>query len=215
VPRLLLVDDHLMVREGLAAQLASQENYSVVAQASDATEAIDRTIQTNPDIVLMDIDMPGMSCFDAARTIQLRCPNAKIIFLSAHQHDEYIDQAVNVQARGYVLKSGGFTELKKAIRTVLKGGLYYSDAVLSRLVIDGDTLKLREGPVTRLSTLSKREKELLRLLATGLSVREAAHVMSISPKTADNQKVNLMKKLDIHDRVELARFAIREGLINA
>lgn len=213
MPSLLLVDDHMMVREGLAGQLSSEADFSVAGQASDAAEAIDRTVQTNPDIVIMDIDMPGMSCFDAARTIQLRRPKVKIIFLSAHQHDEYIEQAVSVQARGYVLKNGGLAELKKAIRTVQQGGLHYSDSVLSRLVIDGDTLQLRQQPVTRLTTLSKREKELLRLLATGLSVREAANVMSISPKTADNQKVNLMKKLDIHDRVELARFAIREGLI--
>jgi DNA-binding NarL/FixJ family response regulator len=211
--KLLLVDDHTMVREGLAGQLATESDFTVVAQASDAAEAIDRAIETSPDIVIMDIDMPGMSSFTAARTILLRRPEARIVFLSAHQHDEYIEQAIAVEARGYVLKKGGLKELKQAIRTVIQGGLYYSPSVLSRLVIQGDTLQLRAPAITRLTTLSKREKELLRLLASGMSVREAARVMSISPKTVDNQKVNLMKKLDIHDRVELARFAIREGLV--
>ena len=215
MPSLLLVDDHVMIREGLAGQLEREPDFTVAGQASDAAEAIDCAVQTRPDIVLMDIDMPGMSCFDAARTIQLRCPDAKIVFLSAHQHDEYIEEAIHVQARGYVLKSGGFAELKQSICTVTQGGLHYSDSVLSRLVIDGDKLQLCQQPVTRLTTLSKREKELLRLLATGLSVREAAGVMSISPKTVDNQKGNLMRKLDIHDRVDLARFAIREGLVTA
>jgi len=212
--RAIFVDDHTLVRESIAEHFAKDADLEVVGQASTGEEAIHQAIDKRPDVVIMDIDMPGLSCFDAAQTILARNPETKIIFLTGHQHDEYIERAIAIGARGYVLKSDGIEVLRKAIRAVVEGRLYYSEAVLSRLVIVGDRLKLQTPSKTRLATLSKREKELLRLLAQGYSVRDAAAVMNISPKTADNQKVNLMRKLDIHDRVALARYAIREGIVN-
>ena len=212
--RVLFVDDHTLVRESIVDRIAQDPDITVVGQAGTGEEAITEAIDKRPDLVVMDIDIPGLSSFDAVRTILARNPECLIIFLTAHQHDEYIQQAIEVGARGYVLKSDGIDELRNAILAVTEGRLHYSEKVLSRLAIEGDRLRLQSPSKTRLSTLSKREKELLRLLAQGYSVKDAAAVMNVSPKTADNQKVNLMRKLDIHDRVELARYAIREGIVN-
>jgi DNA-binding NarL/FixJ family response regulator len=212
--RVLFVDDHTLVRESIVDRIAQDPDITVVGQAATGEQAITEAIEKRPDLVVMDIDIPGLSSFDAVRTILARNPECLIIFLTAHQHDEYIEQAIDVGARGYVLKSDGIDELRTAILAVTEGRLHYSEQVLSRLAIEGNRLRLRSPSKTRLSTLSKREKELLRLLAQGYSVKDAATVLNVSPKTADNQKVNLMRKLDIHDRVALARYAIREGLVN-
>ena len=212
--RLVFVDDHTLVRESIVEHFARDAEIEIVGQPATGEEAVNVALDKQPDLIVMDIDMPGLSCFDAARTILARNSDCKIIFLTAHQHDDYIEHAIDIGARGYVLKSDGIDVLKKAISAVIEGGLYYSEAVLSRLVIEGDRLKLQAPAKTRLSTLSKREKELLRLLAKGYSVRDAANVLNVSPKTVDNQKVNLMRKLDIHDRVALARYAIREGIVS-
>lgn len=210
---LLVVDDHGLVRDSVSGMLAREDDLTVLGVAEDADSAIEKVLELRPELVLMDIDMPGISCFDAIRTIRSRMPEVKFILVTAHEHDEYLEQALKAKANGFVVKSEGVAALIDAIHDVMAGRIHFSPKVMNRLVIQGDVIRLENPPKSRLGMLSPREHELLRVLAKGLSLKEAAAVLGISYKTADKQKASLMAKLDIHDRVELARFAIREGLV--
>ena len=209
---ILVIDDHALVRGSVCDRLQHEPGLRVVAAAATAEEGIDKTIEHSPDIVLMDIDMPGLNCFDAARTIAKQRPKTKIIFLSAFFHDRYIQQALEVKARGYVTKREPPEALVAAIHEVAAGGAYFSEEVQSRIIVDARGARLAEGPQSRIATLTPRELEILRYVAHGLSKKEIASTVHLSVKTVDRHVANLMTKLEIHDRVELARFAIREGL---
>jgi two-component system response regulator NreC len=212
--RLLIVDDHKLYRQGLQAQINIEPDMVVVGEATDASEGIDRALSLQPDVILMDIDMPGMSCFDAICRIQSMLPNTRVIVCSGHSHDTQIKDAIESKAWGYVLKRSGFEEVRKAIHTVYQGRLHYTAEILERIATCADgKLRLTDPPRTKLDLLTRRERELLYLLAQGLSLKQAGRVMAISYKTADKHKVSLMKKLGIHDRVELARYAIREQIV--
>jgi DNA-binding NarL/FixJ family response regulator len=210
--KILMVDDHALVRQALCDRLARESALEVVGTASTADEAIVIAAEARPDIVLMDIDMPGMICFDAAQRIASNLPEVRLAFLSAFFHDSYIEQALKVRARGYLTKVEPLDTLVAAIHEIARGGVYFSDEVKSRLVLERDGVKLAGAGQTRASTLTKRELEVLRYIARGLSKKEIASTMHLSVKTIENHCNNLMSKLDIHDRVELTRFAIREGL---
>lgn len=210
---LLIVDDHGLVRDGVSGMLAREKDFRVVGVACNADEAITKVFEARPDIVLMDIDMPGLSCFDAIQIIRSRAPDTKFILVTAYEHDEHLEQALRVKANGFVLKDEGIAGLAEAVRNVAAGRVHFSPEVMSRLVVQGSEIRLENPPKSRLRTLSPRERELLRVLAKGVSLKEAAAILGISYKTADKQKASLMAKLDIHDRVELARYAIREGLV--
>lgn len=211
----LLVDDHTLFRESLGQLLKSEAGLEVIETVSDAEKALEEVINRGPDIVLMDIDMPGLICFDAAaRMVGLR-PTTRIIFLSAFFNDHYIEQALKVRARGYLTKSEPLQQVVSAIKLVAAGRVYFSPEVQARIVADTSGVRLAQNPRTRVSTLSMREIEVLRYLARGLSKKEVASTMHISLKTVEGHAERLMAKLDIHDRVELTRFAIREGLAEA
>lgn len=210
---LLVVDDHGLVRDSLSVMLDREKDFTIVGTAENADDAISKVLQLKPDLVLMDIDMPGISCFDAVQIIRSRSPQTKFILVTAYEHDEHLEQALRVKVNGFVLKSEGLASLAAAIRDVAVGRIHYSPEVMSRLVVQDNQIRLDKPPKSRLATLSPRERELLRVLAKGLSLKEAASVLGISYKTADKQKASLMAKLDIHDRVELARYAIREGMV--
>jgi len=213
--RVLIVDDHELVRAALRERLQREPNLQVVGEAAMAEEAVDEVARCGPDIVLMDIDMPGMTCFSAAEQINRMRPGTRIIFLSAYFHDRYIEQALAVKARGYLTKRESPAAVVAAILQVMAGGAYFSEEVRSRIVVDQKGAKLASDPKSRASTLTARELEVLRYVAHGLAKKEIAKTMHISVKTVDRHSANLMKKLDIHDRVELTRFAIREGLAEA
>ncbi len=213
--RILIVDDHALVRGALSERLKQEPGLEVVGGAGDAAEALRMTLEHNPDIVVMDIDMPGMICFDAAREIALQRPDTRVIFLSAFLHDWYIQQALHVKARGYLTKREPPEKVIMAIREVTAGGAYFSEEVRARIVVDRDGATLSDDARSLVSTLTTREVEVLRYIARGLSKKEIAHLMHISVKTVDKHSTNLMSKLRIHDRVELARYAIREGLAEA
>ncbi|GMU21025.1 MAG: DNA-binding response regulator [Phycisphaerae bacterium] len=210
---LLVVDDHGLVRDGVSGMLSREKDFRVVGVAENADEAITKVLETRPDLVLIDIDMPGLSCFDAIQIIRSRAPETRFILVTAYEHDEHVEQALKVKANGFVLKSDGIAALAEAIRNVMAGRVHFSPDVMSRLVVQGNEIRLENPPKSRLRMLSPRERELLRVLAKGVSLKEAAAILGISYKTADKQKASLMSKLDIHDRVELARYAIREGLV--
>ncbi len=212
---ILLVDDHAMVRRLLGRRLEAEPDMTVVAMVGNADEAITEAIRLKPNIILMDIEMPGLSCFEAAATIRRQCPDSRIIFLSAFFHDRYIEQAMAVQAWGYITKSEPEDSVLSAVRKVSAGIAYFSPEVKARIVVDSHGARLASQGRSRVSTLTEREMEVLRYLARGMAKKEIAHTMHIAVNTVNRHTTSLMSKLDIHDRVELARYAIREGLAEA
>lgn len=208
---ILLVDDHCVVRGTLLEYLQKEPDLHVVGSVSNADDAVTEAVRAGPDVVLMDIDMPGLNAFDAAQTIRIRCRQTSIVFLSAFVHDRYIEQALRVEAAGYIAKSESPERVLAAIRTVARDGCYFSPEVRARLIVDIQGTRLADATYSRASTLSPREIEVLRYIAMGMSQKQMAETMSISQRTVNAHCSSLMQKLDIHDRVKLARFAIREG----
>ena len=212
---IVLIDDHPLVRDSFSQRLNAEPGLIIVGTAGTAEEGLEVVTATDPDIVLMDIDMPGLSCFDAAERISKMHSKTRVIFFSAFCHDHYIEQALRVRAGGYLTKSESMQSAVEAVRQVAAGKVWFSQEVRARLVADGRTLTLAQGQKTRASTLSARETEVLRYLAKGLAKKKIATTMHVSVKTVEGHAEKLMKKLDIHDRVELTRFAIRERLADA
>jgi len=211
----LLIDDHALLRETLRERLSREDDLRVVATADDAGEGIKLAAAHRPDVVLMDIDMPGQSCFEAANQIKRSQPGVSIIFLSAFFHDRYIESALAAQASGYITKDEHPDIIVRALRSAAEDVAYFSPKVQERLVIGEGGVKLAGAGKSRGSLLTQRELQVLRHLARGLPKKEVAQVMHVSVKTVSRHTENLMEKLDIHDRVELARYAIREGLAEA
>ncbi len=212
---ILIADDHDSVRELLKYRLEAQADMKVVGHVGDAETAAAQANTLKPDIVLMDIDMPGLSAFDAAERITSGCPRTRIIFFTAFVRDRFIEQALAVQAWGYVTKTETSDVVVKAIRNVASGFAYFSPAVQARLVMGPKGPRLAQENQSLASTLTDREREVLCYIARGMPKKDIADTMCVSVKTVDYHCSNLMDKLKIHDRVELARFAIREGLIDA
>lgn len=210
--RVFLVDDHGLVLDAVSERLQRELDFTVVGRATRADEAIPLIDRTCPDIVLMDINMPGLLSFEAARQISESHPDTRIIFLSAFVQDTYIEQALAAKAHGYVAKREPVDRVIKAIREVASGGAYFSEEVSSRIVVDTSGARLRDPAVSRLSLLSRRELEMLCYVAKGLGKKEMAQITGRAVKTIDHHITRMMSKLDIHDRVALTRFAIREGL---
>lgn len=212
--RVLLADDHTLLRRAVGRVLHESPSIAVVAEVANADDAIAAALRYQPSVVVLDIDMPGIASFDAARTITARVPSARILFLSAFTHDRYIEAALAAGALGYLSKNEPPEKVVEAIRAVAVGQCYFSPEVQSRLVIDSDGVHLGQS-TSRASLLTNREMEVLRYIARGLSKKEIAKTMHLSVKTVENHSASIMSRLDIHDRVELTRFAIREGLIEA
>ncbi|MCR9095417.1 MAG: response regulator transcription factor [bacterium] len=210
--KILLVDDQEMMREALAQHLASQDGFEVVASVSNHALAIEAAGDHQPDVALLDIEVPGLDCFVAAREIAERSPETRIVFLSAFCRDHYIEQALEVKAAGYIVKGEEPGVLHRAIEIVGAGGTFFSEQVENRLVLGDDGLMIAEPGSTRAASLTKREREILRYVAVGMSKKEIASLVDLSVRTVDAHVRNIMEKLDLHDRVELARFAIREGI---
>ena len=210
----LIVDDHALVRSSISQWLSQADDLEIVGECKDADEAVVKAIGLQPRVVLMDIDMPGLLCFDAARTIATRCPETRVAFVSAFVQDRYIEEALRAEAAGYITKGEDPVRFLQAIRSIAAGGSWYSPEVQMRIVIDGNGARLSvKAKHDGAAVLTPRETEVLRYVARGLSKKEIAGLMRISIKTVDNHCTSLMSKLDIHDRVALARFAIREGLV--
>ena len=211
--RVLLVDDHAMLRDALGRMLSCEKDIQVVGTAGSAEQAIQEIPGLRPAVVVLDIDMPGLNSFEAAQAIRDRHPEVRVAFLSAYFQDRYIEQALAAEAAAYVTKGEPFAAIADAIRAVARGEVYFSPDVQGRLVIDADGVRLARPGTTRAAQLTAREVEVLRHLARGLSVKEIALALHVAARTVDRHKENLMSKLDIHDRVELTRFAIREGFV--
>ena len=210
--KVMIVDDHALVRDVLAERLAAETDIEVVATAPDAGTAVQLVREHGPDVVLMDIDMPGASPFEVAARLRIEAPALKLIFLSAFINDQYIDQALKVQAQGYLSKEEPAAEVIEAIRRAVRGATRFSKAVRDRIILEPGGVRLASRPASRINLLTSREREVLGYLAAGMPKKEIARLLDISPKTVEKHCDHVMDKLDIHDRVKLARYAIREGL---
>lgn len=211
--RIVLVEDHTILREGLRALLSADPKFEIVGEADDGREAIRRVDKLAPDLVVMDLSMPRMTGMDAIREIKRRHPATKIIALTVHKAEEYLRTTLQAGADGYVLKDATHVELLLAIQNVLKGKTYLSPSV-SDTVIEG-YLEGKEDqvPNPRLGLLSPREREVLKLIAEGYKNKEIAADLFISLKTVEKHRANLMKKLDLHNAAALTSFAIEQGLV--
>jgi DNA-binding NarL/FixJ family response regulator len=213
--RVLLVDDHALVRQALAERLAREPDIEIIGLFETADHLAMEAVQLKPDVVVLDIDMPGVGCFEAARDLRESCPDAGVLFLSAFCHDTYVAQALAVGARGYLTKGEPPQALIDAVRAVAAGLTRYSPDVQKRIVVDEAGACLGQGVLSRFATLTPRELDVLRYIARGQSQKDIAATMHLSARTVHCHCANLMRKLNVHDRVELARFAIREGLVEA
>ena len=212
--RILLTDDHTLFRQGIRTLLAAEPDMEVVGEAGNASDAVTFAEQLHPDVVLMDIGMKGMSSFEATRQIRKDRPETRVVFLSMYDDEDYLAECVEMGANGYILKESPAEQLITAMREVQRGGSYLSPRLLTRLV-DDFRMQGRGGQVRqpRFGTLTKREREILKMLAEGRSVKEIASGFDLSVKTVEAHKFNLMRKLDIHNKAQLVQYAIQRKII--
>jgi two-component system, NarL family, response regulator NreC len=209
--RCVIADDHALVRQGIRRLLQDETDVEVVGEAGDAAEALTRVMELRPDIVLMDVGMPGFSSFEAARIIQRDLPGTRVVFLTMHEDQDYVMQGLQAGASGYLLKDTPAAKLVSVLRDVHQGGKFVSPEVLGGLL---DTGKLGQtGLRAPKSSLTPREQEVMKLLAEGNTVRKIAGMLGLSLKTVEAHKFNLMRKLDIHNKAELVHCAIRRKIV--
>ncbi|MBK7319577.1 MAG: response regulator transcription factor [Anaerolineales bacterium] len=213
--RLLLVDDHAVVRSGLKMLLSGHEEMEIVGEAGSAAEAMLEAERTNPDVILMDIGLPDKTGIEATRDIKKKFPDVKIVALTIHEDEEYFFQMLDAGASGYVPKRAAPDELITAIRAAAAGEVYLYPSMAKLLVRDYLNAERPAEEKLNLDGLTDREREVLTHLAEGAGNDEIAEALVISPKTVERHRENIMRKLNLHSRSELVRYAIRKGIIKA
>lgn len=213
--RLLLVDDHAVVRTGLKMLLSGQEDVDIVGEAGSAAEALTETERVQPGVILMDIGLPDKTGIEATREIKAKFPNVNIVALTIHEDEEYFFQMLNAGASGYVPKRAAPEELITAIRAAANGEVYLYPSLAKLLVRDYLNADRPSEEKIDLGGLTEREHEVFTMLAEGASNQEIAESLVISPKTVERHRENIMRKLNLHSRSELVRYAIRKGIIKA
>lgn len=211
--KVLLVDDHPLVLDGINARLEGEESLDVVGMAHDGKQALEKAEKLQPDVVLMDISMPVMNGFEATELFRLQQPQVRVLILSMHDDREYILKLIKCGASGYVLKDVSSGELITAIETVFRGGTYFSSGASQTLFSELNQEQLPEFPTAQ-EALTKRENDVLKLLAEGNSNKEIARELDISVRTVETHRQNIKAKLDIHTAAGLARYAIEHNLID-
>jgi len=214
--KILIVDDHEVVRDGLKNILTSLDNISVTGEAGNGEDAVKMYLSLKPDLVIMDISMPGMNGIEATRIIKEKDPDAKILILTMHDNQEYLNQIIRSGAKGFILKNTDKEELLDAVKTVASGDNFFSKDI-SKLIIDNYIRTAKETEKTdgyKEVPLTKREIEILKLIASGYSNQEIANILYISYNTVDTHRKNIMHKLSIKNTAGLVRYAIEKGLIS-
>ena len=210
--KILIVDDHPLVREGLRSCLIEEKNFEILGEAGDGQEAIRLAKATLPDIILLDINMPGMNGLETARILNKAVPRSKILILTMHDSKEYVHRMVAIGVQGYVLKDSPPSELITAIGAVHHGGTFFSPKV-SEAVMNEYVKTLRTKGVKGSSELSRRESEVLALIAEGLGNKEIASKLFVSVRTVETHRERIIKKLDIHTVAGLTRYALTKGIV--
>ncbi|MDG4789103.1 response regulator transcription factor [Micromonospora sp. WMMD1102] len=210
--RILLADDHALVRRGLRLILDAEPDLRVVAEAADGAEAVESVRRTEIDLVILDIAMPRMTGLQAAREISRRAPGVRILMLSMHDNEQYFFEALRAGASGYVLKSVADRDLLEACRAAMRGEPFLYPGAITALIRDY-LHRARQGEKLPESILTPREEEIIKLIAEGNSAKEIAEALVISVKTVDRHRANILAKLGMRDRIDLTRYAIRAGLV--
>jgi DNA-binding NarL/FixJ family response regulator len=211
--RILLADDHTLVREGLRMVLEAQPDLEVVAEAGDGIEAVQLALRHDVDLAVLDVAMPKMTGLRAARELQARRPEVKVLMLSMHDSEQYFFEALKVGASGYVLKSGANRDLVEGCRAAMRGQPFLYPAAVTALIRDYlDRADMRAGAAPA-DLLTPREQDVVKLIAEGHTSEEIANTLVISRKTVDRHRANVLEKLGMRNRVELTRYAIRRGLV--
>ncbi|MCJ7662103.1 MAG: response regulator transcription factor [Anaerolineales bacterium] len=218
--RLVLVDDHDVVRTSLKTYLETHKGFRVVGEANNGETALQVILENQPDVVVMDITMPGMSGLEATRRVKVSSPNCKVLALTIHSDKQYFFEMLSAGALGYLTKQAAAEELIAAIQAVAEGDVYLQPALArwlledyQRLVTDYDLTADREKDSKSLEVLSKRELQVLELVAQGLTTPQIAETLGISPKTVARHRERIMNKLDLHSSAKLVKFAIQTGLV--
>ena len=212
--RVLLGDDHTVLRQGLRKILEDRRDWRVVAEAGNGRDAVREAIELNPDVAVLDIGMPLLNGIEATRQIIRRAPAVRILILSMHSDQAYVTQAVQAGARGYLLKESAGSELIAAIAAVVAGKSFFSPAV-AQVVFDDYVRSLTQRGITdRYDALSEREREVLQLVAEGKSSKEIADVLSLSPATVETHRAHLLQKLGLRNTAEVVRYAARRGIVH-
>jgi DNA-binding NarL/FixJ family response regulator len=210
--RILLADDHTLIRDGLKALINAQADMEVVGEAGDGLTACKVAAELQPDLVVMDVSLPELSGAKATERIKHELPGIKILALTVHEDKGYLRQLIQAGASGYVLKRAAAEDLIHAVRAIAGGGIYVDPAMMSKVVAGSTRLRSLDDALKN-TTLSDRENEVLRLIALGYSNKEIAGQLDISIKTVETYKARLMEKLDLHSRVDIVRYALRQGLM--
>lgn len=211
--RLMIADDHTIVRQGLRRLLEDEDGMEVIGEAVDGRDAVAKALDLLPDIIIMDLSMPGLHGLEATRQIVKRLPKAKVLILSMHKNDAYVQQALQAGASGYILKDSASEEVLVAIRSVSRGDSYLSPSI-SRVLID-DYLRLCSPGGTRslYDKLTVREREIFQLLAEGNKNQQIAEKLHVSVKTVETHRAHIMEKLNLGNIAELVKYAIEIGIV--
>jgi DNA-binding NarL/FixJ family response regulator len=210
--RILLADDHAVVRRGLRLVLDGEPDLEVLAETGDGAEAVRRALEPDIDLAILDISMPRMTGLQAARELHHRRPELRTLMLSMHQNERYLYEALKAGAAGYVLKTVADRDLVEACRAAMRGERYLYPGAMTPL-IEGFLRGARNDELVREDPLTRREVEVVKLIAESYSTKQIADALTISEKTVDRHRANILEKLEMHDRVELTRYAIRRGLV--
>lgn len=210
VTHVLIADDHGIVREGLRRLLESEPDFDVCGEASDGEDLLEQAERTRPDVVILDITMPRLGGLETLERLRKRLPSAKAILLSVHGDPPFVQSAVALGADGYLLKNGPASDVIEAVRAVVRGGSFFSPAIAREIV---EQLRAPGRGDDPFSVLSSREREILHMIADGLSAKEIAASLSISTKTVEAHRTSLMRKLGVRKATELVRYALRHGLV--
>ena len=212
--RIVLADDHTLVRQGVRKILEDQENWMVVAEAQDGRELVKKTLEMQPEMVVVDVAMPLLNGIEATRQILRKLPTTKVLMLSMHADEAYIIQSLEAGARGYLLKDSADSDLVRAVTAVVEGKSFFSPSVAAIMLDDYVKHLAEKGIADRYSSLTEREREVFQLVAEGRTNKEVADLLCISVATAETHRAHILQKLDLHSTAELVLYAVRRGVIS-
>lgn len=212
--RLLIGDDHTLVRQGLCKLLEVRSDWEIVAEVGDGREAVTKALEMRPDVAILDVGMPLLNGIDAAQQIVRKLPGTRVLMLSMHSDEAYVTRALQAGATGYLLKDSAGQDLIKGVAAVAAGQSFFSPAI-ARLMLDDYVRRVAGKQVTdRYASLSEREREIFQLIAEGRTNKEVAEMLKISPATVETHRAHTMQKLDLRNTAELVLYAVRRGVIS-